>query len=175
MTGCLAGIFSLRNRSMSSEAKRLEGVVRVSRTRADQAYDLTLPEAALTYVAAGLSVIPICRDGSKGPPTKWREYQERLATRDELRRWFAEDEYGIAVVSGRVSGNLEVEDVDDAEILNPWWSAVVRAVPKVATAPRVRSPKGGGHLCVRSEEQVAGNQKLAQRTVKHAIPRRKSK
>jgi putative DNA primase/helicase len=125
---------------------------------------MTMP-AAIAYVTAGLSVIPIRRDGSKAAGVPWAVYQQRLATQSELRGWFSEDEYGIAIIGGRVSGNIEVEDVDDPEILNPWFSAVMRAVPQVTTAPRVRSPKGGGHLYVRSEAQVAGNRKLAQRDV----------
>ncbi|GAH60090.1 unnamed protein product, partial [marine sediment metagenome] len=65
----------------------------------------------------GWSVIPVGED--KKPLVKWKPYQERLPTEDEVRRWFgervAEEDYplaGIALICGSVSGGVYALDVD---------------------------------------------------------------
>src|SRR5579871_1366280 len=78
-------------------------------------------EAARRYLAAGLSVIPIRPDGTKAPALpEWKTYQQRRPTPDECTDWWDNGE-GIAVVGGKVSGNLEILDLDrpglDAEFL----------------------------------------------------------
>ena len=72
-------------------------------------------DLALRYAAAGLSVIPIGADGSKSPVRKWKRFQKRIASPNEINRMFSNG-VGIAVVSGRVSGNKEM--------LTCWRSAV---------------------------------------------------
>src|SRR5262245_27245919 len=85
-------------------------------------------QAALAYVRAGLSVIPILADGSKAPEGRllpklpkgpngklvasWDPYKERLPTEAELQRWFQNGRLGLAVIGGRVSGGLECADFD---------------------------------------------------------------
>ena len=39
-------------------------------------------------VKSGLSVIPIRADGSKAPAIKWKAFQARIATPEELHKWF---------------------------------------------------------------------------------------
>jgi putative DNA primase/helicase len=52
---------------------------------------------ALEYAAAGISVIPVRLDGSKAPAAKsWTEYQERIATPEEIESWF-ERPFGIGL------------------------------------------------------------------------------
>ena len=53
----------------------------------------------------------------KTPPARfrWKEYQERRATLDEIRNWFGQNgEYNIGIVTGEVSG-LVVVDCDSEE------------------------------------------------------------
>lgn len=53
---------------------------------------------------SGLSLIPI-EDGTKRPSVKWKEAQTE-------KKHFVDDAYAWAVVTGRVSGNLECLDID---------------------------------------------------------------
>lgn len=102
-------------------------------------------DAALAYLAAGLSLAPVRRDGSKAPDGKllplvwdetegkevptWDPFQERLPTGAEVRGWFGRPgPPGIGVVGGRVSGNLEQIDFDHgAEAVFPEWCRLVDA------------------------------------------------
>jgi putative DNA primase/helicase len=112
-------------------------------------------------LADGISVIPVRADGSKAPalPT-WKEYQSRLPTAEELQRWFADDRYGIAILAGRISGNLEIIDFDDLVTYQRW--ALIRP-DLAARLPQVATPGDGRHLFYRRLEQPPGNRKLAQR------------
>jgi Bifunctional DNA primase/polymerase, N-terminal/Primase C terminal 1 (PriCT-1) len=68
-------------------------------------------DAARACLARGWSVIPIERRG-KRPLVAWLEFQDRLATPDELEAWLARwPEANLGIVTGRISG-LVVVDVD---------------------------------------------------------------
>lgn len=131
---------------------------------------------ARSYVAAGLSVIPIApgtkhpyasrlptvwdADNDKTKPT-WRPYQERLPNLRELARWFDGTDAGIGIVGGKISGGLVVLDFETVESYDAWCRAVVgqipgdlpEALPTVATA-------SGRHVYFRMDSPD-GNRKLA--------------
>jgi len=73
------------------------------------------------YISRGYSIIPIAitKEGTgleKKPLIRWKEYQNRRATMDEVRKWINEFKYfNIAIVTGKVS-NLTVIDIDDKKI-----------------------------------------------------------
>jgi hypothetical protein len=68
-------------------------------------------EAALEYAARGWSVVPIERHG-KRPLIPWLEFQSRVATPDEIGRWFRSwPDANIGIVTGLLSG-LVVLDID---------------------------------------------------------------
>src|SRR6266542_3476371 len=56
----------------------------------------------------GWSIIPVI-PGKKPSVFTWREYQQRQAGREELWDWFAEGNYGIAVITGAISGIVVVD------------------------------------------------------------------
>jgi hypothetical protein len=57
-------------------------------------------ETARGHVAAGISLVPVRRDGTKAAAVPWKEYQSRLPTDGELRRWFDRTApYGIALIA----------------------------------------------------------------------------
>jgi hypothetical protein len=125
------------------------------------------------YCQAGLSVVPIKLDGSKRPDLpSWDEYQGRLPTEAELRRWFARAQPpGVGVVCGKVSGGLELLDFDlNADVLFPRWLALVDA-ERPGLAARlcvVRTPRrpAGYHVRYRvANLDVPGNDKLAERHI----------
>ena len=72
---------------------------------------------AKKLVDMGLSVIPL-NEKSKIPALdSWKEYQNRLPTEEELHKWFDDGKKNIAIVCGKVSGNLDVIDFDNLDIL----------------------------------------------------------
>lgn len=125
---------------------------------------LTL-EAALAYRRGGLSVIPVRGDGSKAPAIAWTEFQRRLPDEDEITRWFGNEQWGVGVVGGKVSGHLEIIDFDaDAESVYPAWAELVEAEAPglVARLSIRRTPKPGFHVGYRCPDvAIPGNMKLA--------------
>ncbi len=125
---------------------------------------------AAAYVAAGLSVIPIRGDGSKAPAGgllpngKWSEFQSRRATTEELRCWFGDRgpaNIGLAIIGGRVSGGLEILDIDNFDVAQKFLA-------RLSTENRclyfrltmVKTPRPGLHLYYRCAD-AGGSQKLA--------------
>jgi hypothetical protein len=122
-----------------------------------------LLDAALSYLEGGLSVIP-CHSLQKRPRlAEWKQYQTAVPTRDEVERWFreADPNLALAVVAGRVSGNLEVLDFDAPHLLAPWSETVEELAPGLLDrTAAVRTQSGGYHLYYRAAV-VEGNRKLA--------------
>src|SRR5215831_12406310 len=126
-----------------------------------------LLSGVLRLNSAGLATIPIKVDGSKQPAlSSWKQFEQRLPTEGELRRWFGNGKrQGIALVAGKVSGNLEILDFDAPELIADWRELVEEAAPGLLDQlPQVQTPAGGLHVFYRCV-QVAGNMKLAQREV----------
>lgn len=91
-------------------------------------------EAALDYQKRGYSVIPVAKD--KKPLISWREYQDRIATPEEIKSWFQKTpDANIGIVTGPIS-NLTVIDCDSQEAIT-----AVRTIYK-GTTPTVKTPKG---------------------------------
>lgn len=134
------------------------------------ARNLTVLETALELEAAGLSPVPVRPDGSKAPAlSSWAEFQKRRPTPDEIKGWFPDgSQRGVGVVTGEVSGNLlmiEVEGRSKDDI--PAIAELARATgqealwEKAASGWVELSPSGGVHLFVRTKGPTPGNQKIA--------------
>jgi hypothetical protein len=135
-----------------------------------------LLETARQLVSAGVSVIPMKADGSKAPEStllpidedtlkpSWKPYQTRLASDEELVRWFLKPTVGLAVVAGEVSENLEILDIDEPALVRPWYELVEQEAPGlVSRLVVVRTPREGcGRHCYYRSAVIAGNTKLAQ-------------
>src|SRR5262245_20318279 len=63
-------------------------------------------------MARGWSIFPV-QPRSKVPAVKWECYQRRLATVDELEKWFTKPGYNVGIVTGKLSG-IFVVDADSA-------------------------------------------------------------
>lgn len=140
----------------------------------------TVYQQAAAYVAAGLSVIPIGLDGMKQPafaalprvedphhPDKtkatWEPYQKRLATTEELHRWFGgRTPFAIAVLGGAVSGGAECIDLDDKEIAAAYLGVVAEEEPDIFSRLSLEDTPRGVHVWYRCEE-IGENTKLATR------------
>ena len=123
---------------------------------------LTIAEQA---VDAGISVVPPRTDGTKAPLGSWRTFQERLPYLQELDDWYRTDENpGIGVVCGAVSGNLECLDFDrhsayDEFIERARETGLSELVDRIEAGYLERTPKGRHWLWRCSE--ISGNTKLA--------------
>jgi putative DNA primase/helicase len=84
----------------------------------------------------------------------------------ELEDWYLNDQYyhsqcGMAILAGAVSGNLEIIDLDNWGVVEPWERMVNEQAPDLLTKlVRVRTPRPGMHAYYRCEI-IAGNDKLA--------------
>lgn len=121
---------------------------------------LTPYEAALSYAALGLHVVPII-PGEKFPPMlKWQD--EATVDADTIRQWWTVNYkgYGVGIAPRQLpdSGWLVVIDVDDNEAKNKHGSetladleATYRPLPATWT---VHSGGGGRHLFFRSPVEL---------------------
>lgn len=130
-----------------------------------------LLEAALELLRAGVSVIPVKADRSKAPAIQWKEYQSRLPTEAEVHEWFGRPGYGLGIVTGAVSGNLEMTEIEGRAL--PEMAKVRELVQAVGLAGVYEhatggwfemSPSNGIHWFYRVQgEPVPGNTKIARR------------
>ena len=128
---------------------------------------------ALRFLAEGISVVPVANDGSKRPALSWQKYQEQLPTTDELLSWFKQDVDGIGVITGKVSGNLEMLELegravsekmhlDIAEIANN--SGLGDLWQRLNAGYVEMTPSGGLHWLYRvTDGEISGNTKLARK------------
>lgn len=122
-------------------------------------------KVARLLTKAGFSVVPVHTDGTKRPALKeWKPLQERLPTEEELAAWFSNGS-GLAVIAGRISGNLEILDFDERGLYEEFAQALIDhdCGHLLELFVIVETPRGGTHLYYRCEEPVTGNQKLARR------------
>jgi Bifunctional DNA primase/polymerase, N-terminal len=145
-----------------------------------------LAATALTYLAAGRSVVPIA-PGCKAPSVvdprsgrsrliRWERYQVEPAIPAEVQRWFTGPQpMGIGIVAGPVSGvtlpdgrraRLEFLDFDDADVHACFVARLAaRGVRFLLEGlPCEETPRGGrhyGYLCV----EWAASTTLARRPV----------
>lgn len=126
-------------------------------------------ETAIAFHKAGLSVVPVKADGTKRPNGPWKQYQTSRATLQEIHTWFDQPGLGIGVVTGTISGGLELLEVEGrvatripelkelahASGLGPVWDRITAGWFEI-------SPSGGYHWLYRLNGTVPGNTKLAQ-------------
>ncbi|MFB9777302.1 phage/plasmid primase, P4 family [Brevibacterium otitidis] len=120
-------------------------------------------------LTAGIAPIPVRTDGTKRPAVTWKSYMQMMPTPDELDTWFSEPDAGLGVITGAISGNLymieiegahidrltELRDTAEASGLGQLWQTI-------STGWVEQSPSGGIHWMIRLTEQPPGNRKLAQ-------------
>ena len=132
-----------------------------------------------SLISDGISIIPV-RDRdektktgevfvAKSPYSKWKEFQQRHVSEDELWMMMEEkDTTAIAIICGQISGNMEVIDIDvkykpgiDAILMND----IRTFYPDLFSRLRIhKTPSGGYHIIYRvSGQAVPGNLKLAGR------------
>ena len=128
-----------------------------------------MKEIALKYAEWGLSIIPArLEDKTPAVGGSWKGFQQAIAAESDIVRWFGNSNNQIAIVCGKVSGNLEVLDFDNhfgdiEEIFNSWKQIVSDTIPELLEKLIIeKSQSGGFHVFYRSEK-IDGNHKLARR------------
>ena len=95
-----------------------------------------LLKTALQYHEHGWCIIPIPQ-GKKAARIRWKQYQAKRPTGEQVRRWFAGNNRNIAVVLGGVSGDLACRDFDTMAEYERWansYPELARVLPTVRTA-----------------------------------------
>jgi putative DNA primase/helicase len=128
-------------------------------------------DAALLAHHSGLCVVPPREDGTKAPIAKWREYERRMSTEHEIRRWYGRCT-GVGLVCGEVSGRLEMLEFEGRAVAEGLWQEFKNAAAQTGLYDLLerikhgygeRTPSGGFHLLYRCDDGVEGNLELAKR------------
>jgi hypothetical protein len=109
---------------------------------------------------AGLSIIPTNPD-TKKPTISWKPYQASPMSHDQVKSL---DWPGVAIIAGKVSGNLECLDFDhQADWFDAWAEIVETEAPGLVDRLTQQTTQSGGkhivYLCPGAE--IPGNKKLA--------------
>ena len=137
--------------------------------RASEGTDSGVLRTALEACGSGISVIPIPADGTRHPAIKWGPFQEKRADEAQLRSWFNGRDCGLAFVTGRVSGNLELFEFDDRDTYPKFLRAADEAglgelVARIRAGYEEISHRNGIHWFYYCSE-VSPNKKLASRPI----------
>jgi hypothetical protein len=126
-------------------------------------------DVAISYLRAGLCVLPAILAEKRPALAGWKQYQRRRPTERQVRSWFA-SEQSACILTGAVSANLEMIDFDhEGELFGRWRELVATEAPELVERLVIeQSQSGGRHAIYRCETAVPGNRKLAQRTVEAA-------
>ncbi len=126
-----------------------------------------LADHAVSYLRAGLCVLPAKRLEKRPAIGAWKQYQKRAPTEAELSAWMANPRNhpdAVCILCGAVSGHLETLDFDaGGERFAAWWDRIPAALRDRLVVET--TPSGGMHVVYRCAAPVCGNLKLAQRKV----------
>jgi len=124
---------------------------------------------ATQYISNGLSVIPCLGDKRPAMPT-WKAYQVNKMDDSDVVNYFGRSDK-IGIVTGAVSGNLEVIDIDDASIFPMFYDSLLNYFDGQGQMILTVKTKKGYHIYFRNDFDMAnppegvkcGNLKLAQK------------
>lgn len=109
-------------------------------------------EIALNYLNRGFSIFPVNlvkeKNGkiTKKPAVPWKEYINRLPTREEVEVWFGSGKHnGIGVATGEVSGVV---------VLDVEFGADPKIVEKYKSPLSSKTISGGWHFYFRANEEL---------------------
>jgi hypothetical protein len=124
-------------------------------------------DKAKAYARAGRSVIPLRDLKTKKPAVQWSVYQRKAADIPQIQTWFSgQHAYpGMAVVTGRVSGNLQGLDFDckndNGASHEAWLDEVNRWAPSLIDRLVSETSQSGGMHYYFSCPEIAGGVTLA--------------
>ena len=112
----------------------------------------------------GISSIPVNAD--KKPLVSWKEFQNRLPSQEECKKWGSMKKEGVAVICGAISGGLEVIDIDNkfdaaSSIYLNLISNLSNERPELYDKLVIEQSKNKGYHIIYRCKKFEGNQKLA--------------
>lgn len=108
------------------------------------------------YLQLGFNLIPIVLN-TKKPPLgfEWTDFQHRKDTDKELTDWFGgKIDYNIAIVCGKISGNLTVVDFDNYDSYLKFFEGEELATVEKSTFV-VESTPGHRHVYIRAKNTTS--------------------
>jgi putative DNA primase/helicase len=128
------------------------------------------------WQANGVSVVPIITKNK--PLISWKPYQASAPTLDEINDWWGNGHpYGIAIICGAVSGNLEMTEIEARALTSESLSDIADAAERlgcfnawnrIMNGYTQHSPSGGLHTVYRIlDHEVPGNEKIARDEVRY--------
>lgn len=130
----------------------------------------TINENTIIVNDLGLSIF--CTNSQKVPIGKWKQYQKIVAP---INVWYShyQNQGTVGIVTGKISGNLEVIDIDEKNDPTHRISEdYFKLIPKELLRRLLiqTTPNKGYHLIYRCPDvEIEGNQKLALHTNKETI------
>ena len=112
----------------------------------------------------GISSIPVNSD--KKPLVAWKEFQNRLPSQDECKKWGSMKKEGVAVICGAISGGLEIIDIDNkfdaaSSIYLDLISNLSNERPELYDKLVIEQSKNKGYHIIYRCKNFEGNKKLA--------------
>jgi hypothetical protein len=125
---------------------------------------MTMKERIKLYLDNGINCIAV--DEHKRPFSQWKQYQSEMISQETLIEQYADTRAaGIAIICGKVSGNLEVIDIDcKYDLTKTLYEDIIEAIPTATLGKLliIKTKNGGYHIYYRCKT-IAGNKKLATR------------
>lgn len=127
---------------------------------------------AFPWWDANCSVVPIRPDGTKSPTREWKPLREaRMTEQDVMQSWGNDLMFGVAVICGEISGNLEMLELEGGWTSGEALAAIDLEMDEQTSATWQElctegyaewTPSGGLHLLYRlSDHDVPGNVHIA--------------
>ncbi|MCJ7544777.1 MAG: DUF3987 domain-containing protein, partial [Phycisphaerae bacterium] len=125
-----------------------------------------LASAAHSHHGAGLCVLPALLGEKRPSLSAWKAYQTCPPSTTQMEQWFSSPSVeAMCLLTGAVSGNLELLDFDcQAEVFESWRELVEAESPGLLARLVIeRSQSGGKHVVYHYEGAVPGSMKLAEK------------
>ena len=112
-----------------------------------------------------ISAIPV--NSNKTPMvSSWKEFQNRLPSQDECKKWGSMKKEGVAVICGAISGGLEIIDIDNkfdaaSSIYLDLISNLSNERPELYDKLVIEQSKNKGYHIIYRCKNFEGNKKLA--------------
>lgn len=137
---------------------------------------MRVADVARVWQAAGVSIIPILDNQTKRPSIRWSPYQVSVPSMEQVDEWWGNGKpYGLALICGGVSGNLEMTEIEGRAMVSDKLQDLVNRMDELGVGHvwdllygpdgfTETSPSGGLHFLYRiSDHEVPGNAKIAGR------------
>lgn len=134
-----------------------------------------LAKSALAWYDAGCSIWPPMQDGTKRPMGEWKRFMIERPPRDLIKEFYTRHEYqGVGIICGRISGNLEMLELEGRATDSEKLAAVERECEARGVLGLWHellndgyaewTPSAGIHFVYRiADHPVPGNTKVARR------------